>query len=229
MTFGALRRAGSAYFVLKDQPPRQQPFLVVFSGLDDLSGERVLVDPDEIDDSGSTAIDWYQPSPNGSLVAVSLSSYGTVHIYQTASGELTGVTVPRVNSGTAGGSLAWAGDSSGFWYTRYPSPGERPGDDVGFYQEVWYHPLGHPLEDDRRELAGVFADNRIAENFLNASPDGLWVMDRVQKGDGGQWQVFVRAQTGGDWWLVADVGDQVAYATSLVSGATTPQRSSWSG
>ena len=216
VTFGALRWAGSAYFALKDQAPKQQPFLVVLSGLDDLADERVLVDPNEIDDSGSTMIDWYQPSPDGRLVAVSLSSRGTedgtVHVYQTASGELIGVTVPRVNGGTAGGSLAWADGSSGFWYTRYPSPGERPEDDVEFYQEVWYHPLGDSLEDDRRELSAVFADDRIAENFLNASPDGLWVMDRVQKGDGGEWQVFVRAQTGGDWWLVADVDDRVAYA-----------------
>ena len=37
-------------------------------------------------------------------------------------------------------------------------------------------------------------------------------MDRVQKGDGGRWQVFVRAQAGGDWWLAADVSDKVTYA-----------------
>lgn len=47
----------------------------------------------------------------------------------------------------------------------------------------------------------VFAGNRIAENFLGASPDGQWVVDRVQRGDGGEWQVFVCAQAGG---LVAD-------------------------
>jgi prolyl oligopeptidase len=58
----------------------------------------------------------------------------------------------------------------------------------------------------------VFADDRIAENFLNTSPDGRWVMDRVQQGDGGQWQVFIRAQAGGDWWLAAEVGDRVADA-----------------
>ena len=210
VTYDALRRAGSAYFALKYQPSKQQPFLVALSGLDDLADERVLVDPNEIDDSGSTMIDWYQPSPDGRLVAVSLSwrgtEDGTVHVYQTTSGELIGVTVPRVNGGTAGGSLAWADGSSGFWYTRYPSPGERPEDDVEFYQEVWYHPLGDSLEDDRRELSAVFADDRIAENFLNASPDGLWVMDRVQKGDGGEWQVFVRAQTGGGWSPTSTTG-----------------------
>jgi prolyl oligopeptidase len=211
--YDAPRHAGSAYFALKRQPPKQQPFLVVLSGLDDLSDERVLVDPGEIDDSGLTTIGWHQPSPDGSLVAVCLSTHdtrdGTVHVYQATSGELTGAPVAL---GTAFGSLAWAGDSSGFWYTRYQSPGERPDSDVGFYQEVWYHPLGGSLEADRRELADVFADNRIAENFLDASPDGHWVMDRVQKGDGGQWQVFVRAQAGGDWWLAADVSDRMTYA-----------------
>jgi prolyl oligopeptidase len=214
--YETLRQAGPAYLALKRQPSKQQPFLVALTDLDDLSDERILVDPGEIDGSGPATIDWYQPSPDGSLVAVSVSSAGTrdgtVHVYQAASGELTGAAVPRVTGGTASGSLAWAGDSSGFWYTRYPSPGERPAGDAGFYQEVWYHPLRGALEDDRRELAGVFTDNRIAENFLSTSPDGRWVMDRVQKGDGGQWQVFARAQPGGDWWLAADVGDKVTYA-----------------
>jgi prolyl oligopeptidase len=214
--YDALRHAGSAYFALKRQPPKQRPFLVALSDLDDLSDERVLVDPDQIEGSGPATIDWYQPSPDGRLVAVSMSSHGTrdgtVHVYQTTSGELTDTAVPRVTGGTASGSLAWADDSSGFWCTRYPSPGERPDGDAGFYQEVWYHPLGGSLADGRRELAGVFADDRIAENFLTASPDGRWVMDRVQKGDGGEWQVFVRAQAGGDWWLAADVADKVSYA-----------------
>jgi prolyl oligopeptidase len=211
--YEALRHAGPAYFALKREPPKQQPFLVVLSDLDDLSDERVLVDPGGIDGSGPATIDWYQPSPDGSLVAVSLSPHGTkngaVHLYRAASGERIGAAVPRVTAGTASGSLAWAGDSSGFWYTRYPSPGEHPGDDLGLYQEVWYHPLDDLPEDDTRELAGRFADNRIAENVLSASPDGRWVMDRVQKGDGGEWQVFVREQAGGDWWLACDVGDRV--------------------
>ena len=117
--------------------------------------------------------------------------------------------MPRVNGGTAGGSLAWAGDCAGFWHTRYPAPGEHPGDE-DFYQEIWYHPLGAAAGGGRRELAGVFADDRIAENVLCASPDGQWVMDRVQKGDGGEWQVFVRAQ--------ANVVDHFAVANVLLKG-----------
>lgn len=217
-TYWALRQAGAGYLAVKEEPPRQQPFLVVLPDLGDLSGERVLVDPVELDATGATAIDWYQPSPDGGLVAVSLSSHGTedgsVHVYETASGKPTGTVVPRVLGGPAASSVAWTADSTGFWYARFPSPGERPDSDAHFYQEVWFHRLGDPPGADRRELAGAaFADDRIAENFLDASPDGRWVLDRVQRGDSGEWQLFARSQAADGWWLVADVADRVAYAT----------------
>jgi len=75
---------------------------------------------------------------------------------------------------------------------------------------VWVREPGAP---DRVDLAGGFADERIAENFLSASPDGRWVMDQVQKGDGGEWQIFVRSQgPGGSWWQVADIPDKCVHA-----------------
>ena len=66
---------------------------------------------------------------------------------------------------------------------------------------------------DRVDFAGPFADERIAEHFLATSPDGRWVMDRVQKGDGGEWQIFLRSQdAGGSWWQVADIADKCVQA-----------------
>src|SRR4051794_27511569 len=80
-----LSLGGSTYFALKTQPPLQQPFLVALDRLDDTAGERVVVDPNALDDSGETTIDWYKPSPDGSRVAVSLSDHGsedgTVYVY----------------------------------------------------------------------------------------------------------------------------------------------------
>ena len=209
--YDGLSLGGSTYFALKSQPPLQQPFLVALDSLGDTAGERVLVDPNALDASGATTIDWYRPSPDGSRVAVSLSEHGTedgtVYVYDVASGEVADGPLPHVNSGTAGGSLAWRADSGGFWCTWHAAPGTVPDADLGFYQEVWFHELGTP--DGRRELAGVFADDRIAENFLSVSPDGRWVMDLVQKGDGGEWQVFVRRQEdGAGWRMVADLGDE---------------------
>ena len=51
------------------------------------------------------------------------------------------------------------------------------------------------------------------KNDLSASPDGRSVTDRVQKGDGGEWQVFLRSQgTDGSWWQVAGLPDKCVHA-----------------
>lgn len=221
-SYAALTGAGAAYFALKSQPPRQQPLLVVLETLGDAdddpaatTGERVLVDPDALDAGGTTTIDFFRPSPDGSLVAVSLSrdgtEMGTVHVYDVATGEEVGEPAPWVNSGTAGGSLAWKADGSGFWATHHAAPGTVPDEDLGFFQDVWFHDVASGRSTP--ELSGVFADDRIAENFLSTSSDGRWVLDCVQKGDGGEWQLFARAQDGGDWHRIADLPDRWISAT----------------
>jgi prolyl oligopeptidase len=233
MEFEGPQRAGSAYFVLKREPPRQQPFLVALTDLDDASGARIVVDPNAMDGTGETTIDWFMASPDGRLVGVSLSSHGTedgtLHVFDSASGELTDVTVPRVQGGTAGGSMAWAGDSSGYWYTRGPAAGERPDDELAFFQEVWYHRLGEPLEADRRDEPGPVADARIVQHHLQASGDGRWAIDLAQRGDSGEWQVFARPQQGGAWWQIADIPDNCVGVASggralyLLSRAGAPR------
>ena len=205
-TYKRLLSGGSTCFALKVQTPRQQPFLVALTDLDDPATERVVVDPDVIDPSGETTIDFFVPSPDGKQVAVSLSEHGTedgsLHVYDVESGEVVDEPIAHVN--LMGGSVAWRHDGSGFWYTRCADP-------AGFRQQVWFRELGDT--PDRVDLAGPFADERIAENYLSASPDGRWVMDRVQKGDGGEWQVFLRSQgAGGSWWQVADIPDKCVHA-----------------
>ena len=59
-------------FAIKYQPPLEQPFLVVMPSAQQPDLERVIVEPTRIDPSGATSIDFYVPSPDGSLVAVSL-------------------------------------------------------------------------------------------------------------------------------------------------------------
>ena len=117
-------------FAIKSQPDKQQDFLVTLKSPDDPQSQHVVVDPNEIDKTGSTAIQFYAPSLNGKLVAVCLvvggSENGTLHVYDVATGKALSNVVPRVNFPTGGGSVAWNADASGFYYTRYPHEGERP-------------------------------------------------------------------------------------------------------
>ncbi|HEX6518951.1 MAG TPA: prolyl oligopeptidase family serine peptidase [Streptosporangiaceae bacterium] len=197
---------GTTFFALKVQTRRQRPFLVALTDLDDPATERVVVDPVAVDPSGETAIDFFVPSQDGKQVAVSLSEHGTedgsLYLYDAGSGTAVGEPIPHVN--LMGGSVAWRHDGSGFWYTRCADP-------AGFRQQVWFRELGDA--PDRVDLAGGFADERIAENRLAASPDGRWVMDRVQKGDGGEWEIFLRSQgADGSWWQVANIPDKCVQA-----------------
>lgn len=212
-TWSRLTWRNGVLLALKQQPPRAQPMIVVLASLERAEGERVLLDPAVLDPTGRTAIDFFEPSLDGKFVAVSLSRGGSergdVHVFEVATGrELAGDTVPYVNTGTAGGSVAWTAD--GFYYTRHPHEGERPAADLGFYQQVYFHRLGTPTSADTYELGRDFL--RIAENFLDTSADGRWAADLVQKGDGGEYELFVRAPDQ-RWTKVAEYRDRIVGLT----------------
>lgn len=217
----ALRMVKGALFALKSQPPKQQPFLVVMGAPDkakteaDLK-ERVLVDPNAIDASGRTTIDWYVPSPDGKLVAVSMSEggteNGTVRVFDVETGKEQGDRVPFAHSGTAGGSLAWAADGKGFYYTRHPHTGEVDAKDMGFFQEAYFHKLGTKDSEDRPSLTKDKLA-RIAEIELETSKDGKWVHAAVQNGDGGEYWHFLLDTKKGAWTRFADLPDKVVGAS----------------
>ncbi|HEX4824358.1 MAG TPA: prolyl oligopeptidase family serine peptidase [Candidatus Polarisedimenticolaceae bacterium] len=228
VTYGGLAVGGRSLFALKRQPPLEQPILVVMDDEADPSRERVLFDPTARDAAGRTSIDWFVPSPDGTTIAVSLSVAGTetgdVHLLD-ADGRPTGEIVPRVNGGTAGGSLAWAPDGRGFYYTRYPRPGERPDEELGFHVHVYFHALGTDPADDRFELGHDLP--RIAEIQLQVERSGV-VLASVQNGDGGEFQHWLRSVDGAwraitryaDRCIAARLGSDALY---FVSRAEAPR------
>jgi prolyl oligopeptidase len=211
-SYGEIVARGKTLFVMKDQPPKQQSFLVTVAPSGDPATEKVVLDPNVVDPTGSTTIDFFVPSRDGKRVAVSLSRGGSesgdVHVYDVATGkESAGDMIPRVNGGTAGGSLAWAGD--GFFYTRYPHAGERAQADLSFFQQVYFHKLGTETSADTYAIGKDFP--RIAEVALTSSPDGKTVVAIVANGDGGEFAVYVRQDgvKGGAWTPLSTYADKV--------------------
>jgi prolyl oligopeptidase len=196
-------------FAMKTDPKKQHPVLVVFDSIDD-PAERVLVDPDEIDPTHGHAIDFFRPSTDGRYVAVSLSGGGSesgdVHVYDSVTGKALSDVVPRVNGGTAGGSVAWNPGSTGFFYTRYPRGKERPAPDMDFYQQIWYHRLGTGTEEDTYALGREFP--RIAEIVLESSRDGRIIVAAVANGDGGDFEHWLYTP-GQPWKQIARIADTI--------------------
>ena len=118
----SLQFVAGSLFALKKQPPANQLKLVVLADPTDPASEDVLLDLDQLTAKGTTTIDWYVPSLDGKTVGVSLSDNGseegTLHLFDVASGRKLPDLVPRAQSATGGGSVAWAPGNRGLYYTR---------------------------------------------------------------------------------------------------------------
>ena len=222
-SYHGLRYVGGAYFATKEQPPRQQSVLVRLRSLDDLSQQNTVMDPVAFDTTGRTTIDFFVPSLDGKRVAVSLSragsESGSVRVFDAASGAMLPDEVPGVNGGTAGGSVAWNADGTGFYRTRYPQPGERPASNLPCYLQVYYHALGTAASADRYVVGKEFP--KIAEINLRSARDGLRTLVDVSNGDGGAHMFWViengapRPLTSfADTAVSAEIGDDALYFLS---------------
>jgi prolyl oligopeptidase len=212
-SYYSLQFRGGTLFAMKDQPPQQQAILVALRSADDPASAKVIFDPDAASAKGSLSVDFYVPSLDGKYVAAALSQNGSedssAHVFEVATGKELSDVVPRVNFATAGGSLDWKADSTGFYYTRFPQGNERPSADANFYQQVYFHKLGTDPGQDTYVIGKDFP--RIAEIVLDMSDDGRWLVATVKNGDGGQVAHYVMDE-GGRWTQVTRFEDEIVSA-----------------
>lgn len=191
LTIGVLGTPAPArgrYLYLRREGSVNQPVLYVRDGVD--GADRVAVDPNALSADGTVALDWYHPSPGGERLAYGLSHDGseqsTLHILDLATGAALPGTIPR----TRACDLAWLPDASGFYYTRYPAPGEVPAGDEVYHRSIFFHQVGsdpsgdplvyRPTEKEHWPGVGLSDDGRwlivtVARTFDQAD---LYLQDR---------------------------------------------------
>ena len=210
VTYSGLQFRAGMLFAQKHQPPLQQPLLVVMRSADDPASTRVIFDPNAASAKGSLAVDFFVPSFGAKYVAAALSQNGSedaaAHVFEVATGKQLRDIIPRVNFATAGGSIAWKADSSGFYYTRYPQGNERLPEDANFFQQVYFHKLGTDPAQDTYVIGKDFP--RIAEIQLRTSDDGRWLLAAVGNGDGGQFAHYLM-DADGHWTQLTRFEDGV--------------------
>lgn len=164
------------YFYLRREGRQNQPVLYWRQGV---TGEdRVAVDPNALNVAGTTALDWFYPSRDGRLLAYGLSEDGSeesvLHLMEVDSGRDLPDRIPQMRAA----SLAWLPDASGFYYTRYPAPGQVPDGEEHYHRAVYYHRLGVDPEADPLVFRPVEKEYWPG---VSLSPDGRWLVVSVAR------------------------------------------------
>jgi prolyl oligopeptidase len=151
--------------------------------------ERVLLDPMEIDPAGTTTLDAYHPSPDGSLLAYQLSEGGTeesaIRVLDVSTGEVVDGPIDRARFA----SVAWLPDGSGFYCVRQLSPEEVPADERQYHRRVWLHRLGTDPEQDPIVFGGEH-DKEFVWG-VSLSRDGRWLVVSGSKGTDPRSEVYL--------------------------------------
>jgi prolyl oligopeptidase len=169
---------GKYYFYTRREGTQNQPVLLVREGLQ--GKNRALVDVNAMAADGTVALDWWTPSEDGKYVAYGTSPSGsemsTLHIIETATGKLLSDSIER----TRAASIAWKLDNSGFYYTRYPKPGDVAQGQEVYNRHIFYHALGSDPATDSL----IFGEGRDPQDWpdVQLSNDGRWLLITVEQG-----------------------------------------------
>jgi len=138
----------NGWIFLKTHHDKQQPVLY-FRSRKKPSEDKSLIDPNKLDSSGFTSLNWWHVSKDGTLIAYGLSKEGSDwsegRIMKVETGEHFEETIERLRGCIA----SWKKDNSGFYYTRHPKKGEVPEGEEQFHSHIRYHALGTDPKNDR--------------------------------------------------------------------------------
>ena len=100
-----------------------------------------------------------------------------------ATGQPTGDEVRWVKFS----NLDWAKDGSGFFYSRFPEPGEHQFQQLNENQQVYFHRLGTPQSADR--LVFATPDHPRCNNNAEVSEDGRWLIVSSSEGTDARYEI----------------------------------------
>jgi prolyl oligopeptidase len=172
-------REGKRWYFFKNDGLQNQS---VMYRLDSLEAEpKVLLDPNQWSEEGTTALGGYSFSEDGELLAYSKSEGGsdwrTWHVIKIATGEQLSDEIKWSKFSGA----SWTHDGKGFFYSRYPEP--EKGDELdgaNYYHKVYYHRLGEPQSKDT--LVFEDKDNKTRGFSAWVTEDGHYLMIHVWEG-----------------------------------------------
>lgn len=160
---------GGKYFYYYNDGKMDQSQLFV---MDSLNGEpRLLIDPNGLSEDNTVSLGSTQASKDGKYLAYQLAAAGSdwndIHTMDLATGE----KLPDVINWVKFSGINWKGD--GFYYSRYPKPGDDAYSGKNEYHAVYFHKMG----TDQSEDVLVYEDKEHAQR--NAGVDVTYNEDAL--------------------------------------------------
>jgi len=164
---GAPAMRGDLYFNTEREGDQDHAVLYVRQGH---AGEkRVLLDPNTLSDDKLTALGWWSPSPDGSLLAFGLYRAGdentTLHLMNVKTGEWLDDKI----AGKVGG-VQWMHDNQRFFYSKLADA------DDPYSKQIRLHNVGDDPADDRL-MFEQYKEGPLATTwgpFFTLQREGKW-------------------------------------------------------
>jgi len=222
--YGLPKKEQGRYFYSYNDGLQNQDVIFTQATLED--DPQLLVDPNTWSDDGTVALASFFPSPDAKYLAYLVqdggSDWRSARVLDIGSGEVLGDKLEWLKFT----GLAWAGDGSGFYYSRYPATSsEEKFQTLNKNQAVFFHHIGDLQEDD--VLVYTTPEQPEWGYSAQVTDDGHYLVITVWRGTDDRYQIIYQdLQTKGtepvmliegfdfDYTLAGSIGSEFYFRTN---------------
>ncbi|MBU3676423.1 MAG: S9 family peptidase, partial [Chitinophagaceae bacterium] len=180
-------KRGPYFLYYKNDGLQNQSVLYIREGLN--GTPRVLIDPNKLNEKGTSALGSVELSKKQTYTAFAVSQAGSdwqdIVLMETATGKMLSDTI-RYSKFSG---ISWLNDE-GFYYSGYdaPAPNQSAYSAKTEYQKIFFHKIGTPQSQD--QLIYEDRQNPLRYKSVRLSEDQQWLVLNLSEGtDGAEIQI----------------------------------------